>query len=209
MHYPVFLDLKHKPCVVVGGGSVAVRKVEDLLEAEADVTVVASRPSAPLEDLATGGRIDLITRPYREGDLYGAVLVISATDDRTVNRAVAEEAHREGALVNVVDAPDLCDFYVPAVLRRGSLVIAISTSGRSPALARSVREDLEMLLGPEYETALEVVHTLRMELRQAGLRLHPEEWQKVIHSVQQLLRQGVSEEEALHRVRAELQAEDS
>ncbi|MCL4533893.1 MAG: bifunctional precorrin-2 dehydrogenase/sirohydrochlorin ferrochelatase [Bacteroidetes bacterium] len=208
MYYPVFLRLTAGRCVVVGGGSVAARKVGDLLAAGATVRVVAPRVGAELRRLARQGRIELVEREYQAGDLAGARLVISATDDVEVNRAVAEEARRAGAWVNVVDDPSLCDFIVPAVVRRGDLVVAVSTGGKSPALARAVRREIEELLGPEYGTALEVVHSLRRELRQARTEVTPERWQVAVALARDFLRQGVTKEDAQARVRAVLLAEE-
>jgi siroheme synthase-like protein len=139
-YYPIFLDLRDRPVVVVGGGRVALRKVTGLLEAGARVRVIAPRTAPRLRAY----RIE--RRRYRPGDLRGAVLAFAATDDRAVNHAVAGEARRRRIPVNVADSVDDCTFLVPARLQRGDLHIAISTSGRDPRLAKATRRQLEAVL---------------------------------------------------------------
>jgi len=138
--YPLFRDLAGRRCVVVGGGKVAARKATDLVRCGAEVHVVSPAFDAAF-DRALG--YQQIAEPYVEKHLEGAVIVIAATDDPQVNRQVAEDARQLGAWVNVVDRPELCDFHVPAVVRRGPIQIAVSTGGASPALARGIRETLE------------------------------------------------------------------
>lgn len=163
-YYPVFLDLKGKPCVVIGGGEVAERKVEGLLRAGASVTVVSPKATKKIKALTEKGRISLLKRKYKKGDLKGAFLVVSASDARDVNHSVYEEAVESEMLVNVVDDPMHCNFIVPSVVDRGGLVIAISTSGKSPYLARVLREELENYIGAEYETFLEILGSVRNKL---------------------------------------------
>jgi siroheme synthase-like protein len=139
-YYPVFLDLRDRPVVVIGGGRVARRKVQGLREAGARVRVIAPRIASRLRADA------LVRRRYRPGDLRGAVLAFAATGDRAVNHAVAREARRRRIPVNVADSAAECTFLVPARLRRGGLHIAISTSGQDPRLAKAVRRRLEALL---------------------------------------------------------------
>jgi siroheme synthase-like protein len=189
--YPVCLDLRGRPCVVVGGGTVAARKVEGLLECGASVTVVAPVLGPVLKQLARSGAIAVRLRPYKDGDLLGASLAIAATDDPAANAAIAAEARAHGVWLNAADDPDRCDFILPAVVRRGDLQIAISTGGRSPALARRVREDLERLLPPEYADLLPLLADLRAELRREGAELPPERWQSAVDdSVLARLRAG-------------------
>ena len=154
-YYPVFLDLHGKRCVVVGGGQVAVRKVEGLLAVGAEVTVIAPEHGA----LPAG--VGVLRRAYQPGDLAGARLVIAATNDAAVNAAVASEAEARGILVNVVDDPAQCSFILPAVVRRGALCLAISTGGASPAFARRLRAALEEQFGPEYAALLDILQSLR------------------------------------------------
>ena len=143
--YPVFLDPRGKPVLVAGAGKVGLRKIKGLLEAGARVTVVAPRAESELESLPVAWQ----RHRFRKADLRGAVLAFAATDDRKVNHAVATEAKRLGIPVNVADAPSECDFLVPARVCKGSVQIAVSTSGRSPRLATALRRKLERLLGEE------------------------------------------------------------
>ncbi len=164
--YPVFLRLAGVPCVVVGGGAVAERKVASLLSAGAQVTVVAPRLTAALTAQVAAGAIAHRRRTYRDGDLDGARLAYAATDDEALHAELARAAAAAAAVpLNVVDRPQWCSFIVPAVLRRGALTVAISTGGASPALARRLREDLDRHLGPEYERALDLLARLRRHLQ--------------------------------------------
>jgi precorrin-2 dehydrogenase/sirohydrochlorin ferrochelatase len=164
--YPIYLiGMERRRVVVVGGGSVAARKVEGLLEAGARVTVISPILTPELEVLAEARRIAVIGRPYRQGDLAGAFLVIAATNDADVNQAVWREAEQCGCLVNVVDDPAHCNFITPALVRRGEVTLAISTGGASPALARRLREQLEAQVGPEYGELASLLAELRPELR--------------------------------------------
>ncbi|MFQ5329574.1 MAG: bifunctional precorrin-2 dehydrogenase/sirohydrochlorin ferrochelatase [Thermodesulfobacteriota bacterium] len=163
-YHPIFLDIEGKPSIVIGGGAVAERKISSLLDGGAVVTVVSPDVTAGIEAFYRSGRITLHRRPYQDGDLKGHLLAYSATNRREVNRAVREEAERAGVLLNVVDDPALCDFITPAVVRRGSLLVAVSTSGRSPAIARKIRGELEALFGEEYAPFLELVGAIRMKL---------------------------------------------
>ncbi len=163
--YPVFLRLAGVPCVVVGGGAVAERKVASLLSAGAQVTVVAPRLTAALTAQVAAGAIAHRRRTYCDGDLDGARLAYAATDDEALHADLARAATAAAVPLNVVDRPQWCSFIVPAVLRRGALTVAISTGGASPALARRLREDLDRHLGPEYERALDLLARLRRHLQ--------------------------------------------
>jgi siroheme synthase-like protein len=160
--YPLTLvGLDAARCVVAGGGTVAARKVTGLRQAGAKPIVISPTLCPELESHAAQGEIEVIRRPYRQGDLTGARLVIAATDDPAVNEAVFREAQTVGCLVNVVDDPARCSFFVPAVVRRGVLTIAVSTGGKSPALARRIRQQLESLFDPAYEMLLDLLSRLR------------------------------------------------
>lgn len=148
--FPMFLKLEARRCLVVGGGSVAEGKIVGLLETGAWVRVVATRVLPTVAQWADAGQIDLQLRPFSLGDLDGVFLAIVATSSADLNNKIYREAHRRGVLCNVVDVPQLCDFYYPAVVRRGDLQIAISTNGQSPALAKRLREQLEKQFGPAY-----------------------------------------------------------
>lgn len=160
--YPITLVHLHDArCVIVGGGMVAARKVSGLRAAGARIVVISPTLCEPLEGLAARGEVEAIRRAYRTGDLEGALLVIAATDDPTVNRRVWEEAQVRGVLINVVDDPDRCTFFLPAVVRRGPLTLAVSTDGRCPALARHLRQRLEREFGPAYGPFVEWLGELR------------------------------------------------
>ena len=150
--------------MVVGGGEVAERKVEALVEAGARVRVIAPEVTVRIARWAEEGRIELERRPYREGDLSGAWLCVAATDDKAVQEAVFSEAEKKGIFCNVVDRPERCSFIVPSVIKRGRLQLAISTSGASPAAARRIRERLEEEFGPEWEVYLELMARWREEI---------------------------------------------
>jgi precorrin-2 dehydrogenase len=164
-YYPIFLRLAGQPCVVVGGGAVAARKVDALLAAGARVTVVAPRLAAALAERVARGEVAHRARPYASGDLAGARLAYAATDDEALHARIAADAEAAGVLLNVVDRTPLCSFIVPAQLSRGDLTVAISTGGASPALARRVRRDLERQLGPEYARAVDLLARLRRRLQ--------------------------------------------
>lgn len=150
--------------VVVGGGQVATRKVEGLLSAGAQIRLISPMLSPDLKRMVEAGEVDHLPRSYRNGDLENAYLVIAATNDPDVNRAVWEEARQRGCLINVVDDPQHSNFILPAVVQRGEMSVAITTGGNSPALARRLRERIEQLIVPEYGTLAELLGELRPEL---------------------------------------------
>jgi precorrin-2 dehydrogenase/sirohydrochlorin ferrochelatase len=159
--YPLFVLIHGKPCLVVGGGSVAARKVQDLLAAGALVTVVSPELTPALAALAGQGKIRHLQGDFQEEQVAGMALVIGATDDMAVNAQVSAAAQARSIWVNIVDQPELCTFIVPAQVRRGELTLAISTGGASPALARKIREELEGLFGPEYGPYLALLQAMR------------------------------------------------
>ena len=164
----IFLNLRDRPVVVVGGGEVAERRIEAVAEAGARVTVVSPEITARIGQWVAAGRVRLERRRYRVGDLRGARLAYVATGDADANRAAREEADAEGVLLNVADEPALCDFLTPASVRRGDLTVGISTSGASPALAARLRERLERDLGPEYAALVQQLRDLRVRCRAEG-----------------------------------------
>ncbi len=166
-YHPVFLDLRGRSCVVVGGGVVAQQKVESLLEAGARVTVVSPSLIEALEGLAATHEIVHHARAYRRGDLDAAALAYVAVDDETIQAAVAADAAASRVLVNVVDVPQLCTFIAPAVVRRDPVVVAVSTGGASPALARRLRQELEARVGEEYGVAATILARLRPVVQRA------------------------------------------
>jgi precorrin-2 dehydrogenase/sirohydrochlorin ferrochelatase len=163
-YIPIFLDVTGRECVVVGGGEVAARKVESILEAGAHVTVVSPSLSPPMKAIVAQEQVTHIARDYQRGDIRGCVLVYAATDDPKLHRELAAEARALGILVNVVDVPELCSFIAPAVVKRGALQIAISTGGASPAFAARLRRNLKDQFGPEYARTLEVLRAARRRL---------------------------------------------
>lgn len=160
-YYPVFLDLRGRLAVVVGGGSVAERKIETLIEYGADVTCIAPLVTPGLDALVAQGLITHEERGYVRGDLAGAFLVVCATDSTEVNRAVYQEAEGQGCLVNVVDVPELCNFIVPSIVKRGPLQIAISTGGAAPVVAKRMRKELERTYGEEWECYVRLLGQVR------------------------------------------------
>lgn len=168
IYYPVFVNLKKKRCVVVGGGKVAERKVLSLLDAGANVTVISPELTSTLEKHKDIGRIKHVKRHYKSGDLKDAFLVIAATSDKGINSKVSRDAP---FLVNVVDTPELANFIVPSVVRRGPMTIAISTSGASPAVAKTVRKELELLYNRDFGQFL----TFLGQLRKKAIRDIPDD----------------------------------
>jgi precorrin-2 dehydrogenase/sirohydrochlorin ferrochelatase len=168
-YYPIFLDLRGKKCLVVGGGGVARRKAEMLLEARAKVTLISPHLTPSLRELKKRGKVRYLARKYRKGDTKGFFLAYDASADPRVHRLVVKEAVDNHVLINVVDRPKLCDFIAPAVVQRGNLVIAVSTGGASPAMARKVRQRLERIFGREYEKGLRLLSALRRELMRRSL----------------------------------------
>ena len=164
-YYPVFLNLRERPALVVGGGDVARGKIEGLLRTGARVTVVAPRVVEPIHRLVTEGVVALVARAYAADDVRGFHLVVAATDDPDVNRSVSADAERAGVLVNVVDRAEISSFIAPAVLAHGDLQIAVSTSGASPAFAVFVRDRLRADIGSEYGVALSILRRVRERLR--------------------------------------------
>ena len=163
-YYPVNLDIKGRQCLVVGGGRVGSRKVDTLVQCGAEVTVVSAEVSPTVKQLADEKAILLKQRAYRASDVEGMFLVIGATDNETLNRQINADAERLNLLCNIADRPEICNFILPAIVRRGSFVMAISTAGKSPAFAKHVRKRLETQFGPEYGVMLELMGAIRSKL---------------------------------------------
>jgi precorrin-2 dehydrogenase/sirohydrochlorin ferrochelatase len=163
-YYPVFLDLRSRTCVVVGGGEVAERKSIALFDAGADLVIVSPVLTPALRDLADKGKVLHRKKKFDDNDVSGVFLAVAATDDAAVNESVARACRKAGVLVNVATSPDAGTFIVPSVVERGDLLIAVSTCGDSPALARKVRQDLERTYGAEYGVFLEKMALLRRRL---------------------------------------------
>jgi len=163
-YYPINLDINGHTCLVVGGGPVGLRKVTTLLECGARVTVVSPEVESRIEQLAEEGRIRLERRAYTTSDLDGKFLVIGATDDNALNRKISWDAGRKKMLCNIADVPDACNFILPSIVHRGDLIIAISTSGSSPAMAKKLRRELEIQYGEEYGDLLSFMQAVRRRL---------------------------------------------
>ncbi|MFC1534088.1 bifunctional precorrin-2 dehydrogenase/sirohydrochlorin ferrochelatase [Thermodesulfobacteriota bacterium] len=168
-YYPILVDLEGQRVTVIGGGTVAQRKIETLLECSAVVHLISRELTPTLQRYIEEGRIKLISSELQENDLQDVFLVIAATDDSSLNRRISEMAKKRGILVNVVDQPSDCNFIVPSVIKRGDLLIAISTSGKSPALAKRIKEKLTGQFGSEYESFLLLMGRLRKKILSKGL----------------------------------------
>jgi len=191
-YYPVCLDIEGKRCVVVGGGAVGLRKVRMLLDFGANVTVISPHLCPELRELVDEGRVDTVKREYETGDLEEVFLVVTATDDMAINTRVAEEATRKGKLINVVDVPLLSNFIVPSYLRRGDLTVAVSTNGKSPALARKIRTEMERHIGDEYAMLTSLIHEVRCQLKGRDIAPSAGRWQQALdlEALLGLLRSG-------------------
>ncbi|MGE5398657.1 MAG: bifunctional precorrin-2 dehydrogenase/sirohydrochlorin ferrochelatase [Chitinophagales bacterium] len=155
--FPVIMDLKERRCLIIGGGEVALRKVHNLLDCGAEITVITPSPGQDLYRLAEERRLVLIERVFQDDDILGSCLVFAATNNKDVNERIHELAVKMNIPVNVVDDPENCSFFVPSTLRRGHLLISVSTEGYSPLLARKIRENLETVFGSEYEDYIELL----------------------------------------------------
>jgi precorrin-2 dehydrogenase/sirohydrochlorin ferrochelatase len=162
--FPVFIKLADRPCLVVGAGEIALAKVFSLLQSGARITVVAPEAKSAIREMARSGRLVWNRRKYQPSDLAGAFLAIAGTSDFALNHEVFVEAERRGILCNAVDDPPNCDFYFPAIVRRGDLQIAISTAGASPALAQRLRKELNAALPADVGSWLEELGNLRREV---------------------------------------------
>lgn len=195
-YYPAFLDLRRKRVVVVGGGSVASGKVRGLLPCGPEpLIVVAPRAERTVQVAAAAGRLTWHARPYQEDDLDGAALAFAATADRALNARVAGAARHRGVPVLAVDDPAHCDFIAPALVQRGDLMIAISTGGRSPALARWARQRLDQLVPRHWGDLLAVVAAARERLGTQRAQIPPERWQEAVdEGVEALVAAGAPQE---------------
>jgi siroheme synthase-like protein len=190
-YYPVFLDIAGKPVVIIGGGNIAHQKVVGLLKAGAEVTVVSPELNEDMAALSAEGRFRHVKRDYEPGDLEGYTLAFVATDDRSVNSTVADEGKARKVWVNAVDDPPYCDFIMPGIAQKGDLIIAISTSGRSPAMARKMREEIEEFLTEDYVAMLELAAEVRAELREQGKLIDADIWNKALDGeLKRLLAEG-------------------
>jgi precorrin-2 dehydrogenase / sirohydrochlorin ferrochelatase len=179
-YYPVFLEMKDRRCVVIGGGAVGERKVEGLVAVGANVTVISPAITNRLRDLVTQGAIRHVAREYRTGDRAGYDLVFVATDNSEINAAVANEARSLRIWVNSADDPDHCDFILPAVIRRGDLAVAVSTGGASPAVNRAIREELDEYFTADYGRFVQIAGEVRRELREKSISADADAWNRAL-----------------------------
>jgi precorrin-2 dehydrogenase/sirohydrochlorin ferrochelatase len=199
-YYPAYLDLRERLCVVIGGGAIAERKTLSLIEAGAGVTVVSPSLTPKLLDLSASGKISHLEKNFEEQDIIGAFLAIAATDSPDVNSAAARACKKNHVLVNVAVPPEESSFIVPSVIERGELLIAVSTSGASPALSKKIRQELEKRYGPEYELLLRHLTSIRKRVREkiADENERRKIYQSIVDSeVIDLLRQGKTHEAEL------------
>lgn len=198
-YYPIFVEMTNRPCVVVGGGVVAERKVEALLNAGATVTVISPSLGGLLHSQVEAGKIRYVGREYRSGDLIEYEMVFVATDDKKVNSVVAQEARERGVWINAADDPSHCDFILPSVLQRGDLVVAVATGGSSPALSRAIREELESYFTRDYAELTEVAAEVRRELRQRSVSPGAKAWRQALgEGFRRLIAEGKREEAKAH-----------
>ena len=160
-HYPLFLDIKNKKCLVIGGGSVAERKVKNLLAYDAKVYIISTKLNNALQELVAGGKVCYRGTNYHTAELDGACLVFCATNNHAVNSAIAKDCAQKNIPVNVIDKPSLCTFIVPSTVVRGDLQLAISTGGKSPALAKVLRKKLEADFGPQFKEFIDYIGNMR------------------------------------------------
>jgi precorrin-2 dehydrogenase / sirohydrochlorin ferrochelatase len=199
-YYPVYLELRDRPCLVIGGGTVAERKTLALLEAGATVTIISPALTSKLHEFSDSGKITYVQKQYEESDVSGQFLVIAATPSVEVNTLVAQACRKRHVLVNVAVPPEESSFIVPSVVERGDLVIAISTSGASPALAKKIRQDIEQRYGREYGLFLEKMAAIRNRVREEVPDSHKRNavFQAIVNSdVIDLIRLGKTHEAEL------------
>jgi precorrin-2 dehydrogenase/sirohydrochlorin ferrochelatase len=163
-YYPINLDIRGKTCLVVGGGGVGTRKIKTLSDCGAMVILVSPQADKTLIDLADAGKIEWRQRTYQSSDLDGVFLVIGATDNDALNRQIHSDARQLDILCNIADSPELCNFIVPSTVRRGDLIISVSTSGKSPAFAKFIRKELEKQFDSQYGNFLRLMGAVRKQL---------------------------------------------
>jgi siroheme synthase-like protein len=201
--YPIFIEAKGRRVIVIGGGHVGAEKVRGLLAAEADITLVSPELNPELREHADAGRIKHVAREYRESDLDGEYeWIMVATDDGAINVEVAAAGKKRGIWVNAADDPANCDFILPAVVRKGKITLAASTSGTSPALARRLREELDAYLTEDMPALADLLAEVRQEIRARGLKVENDTWQQAIDSkLRVLLAQRRYEEARAHLIK--------
>jgi precorrin-2 dehydrogenase len=160
-YYPIYLDIENRNVIIIGGGEVCARKAETMMRYGARVTIVSPELTAEIEGWARDGQLTIRRKRYETSDIEDAHIVIASTDDTSVNEQVAADSRARRIPVNVVDVTPLCEFIVPAIIEKDGIQIAISTGGKSPALARTLKEDLNRTIGPEYSEVNDLLGSLR------------------------------------------------
>ena len=209
-YYPVFLNLRGRRCVIVGGGTVAEGKIGKLLESGAEVCVISPDATPGIRQFVADGAVHWEQREYRPGDLEGAFIAIAATNLREVNRRIFEEANDRGVMLNAVDDPPNCSFIAPSIVQRGPVTLAISTGGVSPALARKLRESLEDSGDLAWADLSGVMAVARSHLREVGLlsSIAPQRWQCCITPELLATAQDGRDGEAVETLLANLTGDD-
>lgn len=210
-YYPVYLNLRGRRCVIIGGGTVAEGKIGRLLDSGAEICVVSPDATPGIRQFVANGAVRWEQRVYRSGDLEGAFIAIAATNVREVNRRVFDEANERGVMLNAVDDPPNCSFIAPSIVQRGPVTLAISTGGLSPALARKLRESLQTSDDLAWADLSGVMAVARSRLREMGLlaSTDPERWQRCITPQLLAMAQDGRESEAVDTLLAGLLDEKS
>ncbi len=207
--YPVFLNLTGRRCVIIGGGKIAEGKIAKLLESAAKIIVISPDATEGIRDFAQSGKIELDLRKYQPGDLQGAFLAIAATNDRVVNQEIFEEAEKQGILLNAVDDMPRCSFIAPSIVTNGPVTVAISTGGASPALARKLRENMEVSSVLDWADATSVLSKARQIIKEKKVAIDPQRWQCCMTDEILKMAQNGQEEKALETLMDSLLGKDS
>lgn len=208
-YYPVFLNLKGKRCVIIGGGTIAEGKISKLKETGAQVTIISPDATPAIQKMAKKGVVEWTARKYQTGDLEGAFLGIAATDVRQVNQQIFQEAEELGVVLNVVDDAELCAFIAPSIVERGPVTVAISTGGASPALARKLREAIAEAPALEWADLANVLSKARKQIKKRGVAVDPQRWQCCLTPDLLSLAQAGKDEQVLEQIMSTLLNEDA
>lgn len=207
--YPVFLNLTGRRCVIIGGGQIAEGKISKLLDSGAQIIVISPDATQGIRGYADRGQIELSLRKYQEGDLKDAFLVVAATNDRVVNQEIFEEAEKSGILLNAVDDMPRCSFIAPSIVEKGPVTVAISTGGASPALARKLRETMEVSSALDWADATNVLSQARQIIKDKQVAIDPQRWQCCMTDELLSMVQTGREDEALEILTNRLLGKDS
>jgi siroheme synthase-like protein len=207
--YPVFLNLTERRCVIIGGGQIAEGKISKLLDSGAKIIVISPDATQGIRGFAERGQIELDLRKYQDGDLQGAFLAIAATNDRMVNQEIFEEAEKQGILLNAVDDMPRCSFIAPSIVEKGPVTVAISTGGASPALARKLREKMEVSSALDWADATSVLSKARQVIKDKQIAVDPQRWQCCMTDELLTMIQAGHENEALDLLMDLLLGKDS